>query len=124
MAFSPADAPETAVYLANRAACHHKLVRPFRPPVEEGPYFLSRHFCSPLAQDRFDACVADCTAALKVDPAYLKALWRRAAAYERLDRLDDALAGMRGWGTVMWAMGPPPVLLRIPPGRLPGGAEP
>lgn len=39
---------------------------------------------------RYDQVEADCTDALKLDPTYVKALMRRAAAREELGRLEDA----------------------------------
>ncbi len=64
---APGPAPERAVYYANRAACYLKL-------------------------DKHSEAAQDCTAALASDPAYIKALLRRCAAYEALDDLERALA--------------------------------
>lgn len=58
---------QRAVYYANLAACHLK----------------ARHF---------EDAVQDSTAALELDAAYVKALMRRAAAYEELDDLEHALS--------------------------------
>ena len=58
---------QRAVYHANLAACHLK----------------TRHF---------EDAVQDSTAALELEPEYVKALLRRAAAYEELDDLEHALA--------------------------------
>jgi tetratricopeptide (TPR) repeat protein len=55
------------VYHCNRAACFVKL-------------------------GQHEAVVDDCTAALELKPQYVKALVRRAAAYEELDKPTDALA--------------------------------
>ncbi|KAJ3151588.1 TOM (translocase of outer membrane) complex component [Geranomyces variabilis] len=55
-----------AVFYSNRAACHSNL-------------------------GNYDQVIADCTASLELDPVYVKALNRRAQAYERKDRLIDAL---------------------------------
>ena len=63
---APPGAKEIAVYFANRAACQLKL-------RQWGP------------------AASDCTRALEVDPAYLKALLRRCTAYEELDDLEKAL---------------------------------
>eukprot|EP00191_Tetraselmis_sp_GSL018_P004007 CAMPEP_0177604276 /NCGR_PEP_ID=MMETSP0419_2-20121207/16028_1 /TAXON_ID=582737 /ORGANISM="Tetraselmis sp., Strain GSL018" /LENGTH=345 /DNA_ID=CAMNT_0019098241 /DNA_START=181 /DNA_END=1218 /DNA_ORIENTATION=- len=65
----PGDAA-LAVYHANRAACLLKLERP---------------------KDAAD----DCTAALKLRPAYAKALLRRSKAYELLDDLENAFQDMQ-----------------------------
>ena len=58
---------QRAVYHANLAACHLR----------------TRHF---------EDAVQDSTAALELEPDYIKALLRRAAAYEELDDLEHALA--------------------------------
>jgi len=63
---APPGAKEVAVYFANRAACQLKL-------RQWGP------------------AASDCTRALEVDPAYLKALLRRCTANEELDDLEKAL---------------------------------
>lgn len=54
------------VYFSNRAACHNALAQ-------------------------WEQVVADTTAALKLDPHYVKALNRRANAYDQLSRYSDAL---------------------------------
>lgn len=64
---APEQAPQQAVYFANIAACHVKL------------------------GNHHDAIKA-CTEALAVDPAYVKALARRSAAYEATNELERALA--------------------------------
>ncbi|KAJ0394316.1 hypothetical protein P43SY_004199 [Pythium insidiosum] len=55
-----------AVYYSNRAACLLKIGR-----TEEG--------------------VEDCSQAIELSPNYVKALLRRAEAFEKLDKLDEAL---------------------------------
>ncbi|CAM9475806.1 unnamed protein product [Pylaiella littoralis] len=57
---------DRAVYLANRAQGHLQL-------------------------KEYEAVVEDCTAALELDPSYVKALLRRAQANERLEKYDLAL---------------------------------
>ena len=42
---------------------------------------------------QFDAVVQDCTAALEIDPKYVKVLMRRAGAYEELEMLEEAYDG-------------------------------
>lgn len=59
-----------AVYFSNRAACH-------------------------LQHEAWHEAIDDCGAALARSPGYVKALMRRAAAHEALDRLEDALADYR-----------------------------
>ncbi|KAF4136398.1 Tetratricopeptide repeat [Phytophthora infestans] len=66
----PADeeyAYNRAVYFSNRAACLMRLGR-----TEES--------------------VDDCTQAVTLSPTYVKALLRRAEAFEKLDKLEEALA--------------------------------
>ncbi len=65
---------QRAVYYANLAACHLK----------------TKHF---------EDAVQDSTAALELEPEYVKALLRRAAAYEELDDLEHALADNTKVGT-------------------------
>lgn len=57
-----------AVFHANRAACLMKL-------------------------ERFEECIEACDDALDIDESYLKAMLRRAAALEKLDKLDEAVQG-------------------------------
>jgi tetratricopeptide (TPR) repeat protein len=63
-------APQRAIYLCNRAACHLRL-------------------------ESAMPAVADCSAAIEADPRYTKAYLRRSAAYEALDDLEHALADMQ-----------------------------
>ena len=62
-----ASTKQRAVYYANLAACHLKC-------------------------KQFEDAVQDSTAALELDPSYVKALMRRSAAYEELDDLEHALS--------------------------------
>ncbi|KAK9240432.1 mitochondrial precursor protein [Lipomyces kononenkoae] len=55
-----------AVFYSNRAACYS-------------------------AQERWDKVVEDATAALELEPEYLKALSRRGNAYEKLEQFPDAI---------------------------------
>ncbi|KAK9805260.1 hypothetical protein WJX72_009420 [[Myrmecia] bisecta] len=64
---APERAKQRAVYFANRAACHLKL-------------------------RQFAQAARDCSAAIDLDPTYLKAWLRRCTAYGELDDLDRALA--------------------------------
>lgn len=45
-----------------------------------------------LLQGRTDESIDDCTQAIALSPAYVKALLRRAEAYEKVDKLEEALA--------------------------------
>ena len=55
-----------AVFHSNRAACH-------------------------LALGRYEQCIDDCSVAIDLDSRYVRALMRRAKAYEKLERLEDAV---------------------------------
>lgn len=57
-----------AIFYANRAACFANL-------------------------DKQDNVIADCNEALKLDPVYVKALNRRALAYEKKEQFADSLYG-------------------------------
>ena len=59
-----------SVYFGNRSACYQNLLE-------------------------YEKVVSDCTAALELDSQYLKVLIRRADAFERLDKLTEALEGTR-----------------------------
>jgi tetratricopeptide (TPR) repeat protein len=61
---------QRAVYYANLAACH-------------------------LKAKQYEDAVQDSTAALELDPVYVKALMRRSAAYEELDDLEHALTDIQ-----------------------------
>jgi mitochondrial import receptor subunit TOM70 len=47
-----------------------------------------------MSPPKNEEAVKDCDAALRLDPNYLKALNRRAAANESLGRYEDALRGV------------------------------
>ena len=77
-------APETAkqqraVYAANRAAVQIK-------------------------QQCWKEAIRDCTDALEMDPEYIKALLRRATAYEALDDLEHTLADYQKVGICIMAL--------------------
>lgn len=46
-----------------------------------------------LHDDQFEPVIDDCTAALELNPRYVKALLRRAQANEKLEKYDVALEG-------------------------------
>lgn len=65
---TPKDHPTIAILYANRAACYANL-------------------------KRNEDVISDCTNALAIDPRYIKALLRRAVAYENLENHQEALYG-------------------------------
>lgn len=67
---APEKATEKSVYLANRAAVD-------------------------LALEDYKSVVEDCTESLKINPNYVKALQRRAAAFEKLEEEEKALEDFR-----------------------------
>lgn len=54
-------------------------------------YYCNRAACLVALKRSDEEVVEDCTIALKLKPGYLKALLRRAQAWERLDKLEDTL---------------------------------
>eukprot|EP00041_Stephanoeca_diplocostata_P017963 m.372364 g.372364 ORF g.372364 m.372364 type:complete len:266 (+) comp20872_c0_seq1:141-938(+) len=66
----PPGHEEAAPFYANRAACHLKM-------------------------ENYEACANDCTEALGLQRIYPKVTLRRAAAYEKLERYEDALEDYR-----------------------------
>uniref|UniRef100_A0A182PF52 TPR_REGION domain-containing protein n=1 Tax=Anopheles epiroticus TaxID=199890 RepID=A0A182PF52_9DIPT len=61
---------------------------------DNAAYYSNRALCY-MNLDLFDDCLADCSAALKKDPKYIKAYYRRMQAYERLGENEKAAAECR-----------------------------
>lgn len=60
--------------------------------VEEAVYYSNRAACwQNMTPPRYEQVLDDCDKALKLDPAYVKALNRRATAFENLGRDEEAL---------------------------------
>eukprot|EP00455_Lapot_gusevi_P023103 TRINITY_DN2401_c0_g4_i2.p1 TRINITY_DN2401_c0_g4~~TRINITY_DN2401_c0_g4_i2.p1 ORF type:complete len:201 (-),score=28.68 TRINITY_DN2401_c0_g4_i2:83-685(-) len=71
---SPLDDTENrAVYLSNRAACH-------------------------IMMQNYNPAITDCTEALVLRPEFIRALERRARAYEEVDKLSESL---EDWAAVL-----------------------
>jgi tetratricopeptide (TPR) repeat protein len=70
LAVADLSLPLAPTLLTNRAMCYFKL-------------------------KRYEACVADCTEALKLEPGRGKALYRRALAYQAAGKIEDALEDAR-----------------------------
>jgi len=47
-------------------------------------------------QGKYEDSIKECTKALELKATYTKALVRRAEAHEKLDHLEEAIAGMCG----------------------------
>ncbi|ORX70789.1 TPR-like protein [Linderina pennispora] len=58
---------------------------------DEDPVFLSNRAACYAASEENDKVIEDCTRALELEPRYVKALMRRAQAYENIDRFRDSL---------------------------------
>lgn len=46
-----------------------------------------------LSQGKYEDTIKECTKALELNPAYTKALLRRADAHEKLEHYEEAIAG-------------------------------
>ncbi|KAI8325112.1 TPR-like protein [Martensiomyces pterosporus] len=58
---------------------------------DEDPVFYSNRAACYAAQDSHEKVIEDCSSALKLEPRYVKALMRRAQAYESTGRFRDSL---------------------------------
>ncbi|KAJ2000308.1 TOM (translocase of outer membrane) complex component [Coemansia thaxteri] len=58
---------------------------------EKDPVFYSNRAACYAADSDHDRVIDDCTSALKMEPRYVKALMRRAQAYESTERFRDSL---------------------------------
>jgi tetratricopeptide (TPR) repeat protein len=50
-----------------------------------------------MAEKKYSQALAECTAALRIHPRYMKALLRRARCYSRLDRLEESASEFQRW---------------------------
>lgn len=80
------------MFYSNRAACVYKLSASPRLNrllinvcVHEG--YMN------MAPPKYELVVQDCDEAIKLDPNYVKALNRRAMAFEALEQYSEALRG-------------------------------
>ncbi|XP_056682919.1 peptidyl-prolyl cis-trans isomerase FKBP62-like [Spinacia oleracea] len=48
-----------------------------------------------LKQGKYDETVKECSKAIELNPAYVKALLRRGEAYEKLERYEEAISDMK-----------------------------
>lgn len=63
------------------------------PPLIVAFSCLIRFFCILLFQGKYDETVKECSKAIELNPAYVKALLRRGEAYEKLERYEEAISG-------------------------------
>ena len=54
--------------------------------------WLDSSLISPI-QGKYDEAAKESSKALELNPAYIKAYFRRAEAYEKLERYDEAISG-------------------------------
>lgn len=89
---SPAAATPAVAATAAAEEEEDEAPEPFEEHKEEcAVYYCNRAACW-VHLGRDQEAVDDCRVAFKLKPGYLKALMRRAQAYERLDKLEDALS--------------------------------
>jgi tetratricopeptide (TPR) repeat protein len=50
-----------------------------------------------MAQKKYEEALAECSAALRIHPRYMKAMLRRARCYSRLDRLNESIVEFQRW---------------------------
>lgn len=55
-----------------------------------------------LLQGMYEDSIKECTKSLELNPSYTKVLVRRAEAHEKLDHLEEAIAGMCGFFIVIF----------------------
>lgn len=64
---------------------------------EENKDLLSTYYgnrsAAYFAEGEYELTIDDCTSSLELKPDYVKVLGRRMQAYEKLDKLEEALAG-------------------------------
>eukprot|EP01137_Pigoraptor_chileana_P016543 Opistho-2@73464 len=72
--------------------CYTLCIERCPPKHAAGAVFYSNRAACYSKQDAFELVVDDCTTALDLDPSYVKARVRRGHAYEKLDKLEEALA--------------------------------
>lgn len=77
-------------YLAARDCYTEAIQHCPRGHADGAALFANRALCALKLEDD-EKCIADCATALQLQPVYPKVRLRRAAALERLQRLDEAL---------------------------------
>ncbi|PBK59471.1 mitochondrial outer membrane translocase receptor TOM70 [Armillaria solidipes] len=60
-------------------------------PKAEPVFYSNRAACYMNSPPKYELVIEDCNEALKLDPKYIKAMNRRATAFEALQRYEDAL---------------------------------
>lgn len=78
--------------IAKAAECYTEALHHFPEDDQERAYTLCNRAACFLSKSSYDKVIEDCTEALKSFPSYVKALDRRARAYEAVGAVEDALA--------------------------------
>ena len=55
--------------------------------------FYGNRSAAYFSEGDYDECISDCSKALELKPDYVKVLARRSQAYEKRERLEDAIQG-------------------------------
>lgn len=62
--------------------------------TEQLATFYGNRSAAYFAEDDYELVIDDCGAALELKKDYVKVIYRRMQAYEKLDKLEEALTGM------------------------------
>lgn len=78
-----------------QAVFHYSLAIDLCPDSEKEhlAVFYGNRSAAFIGLDDYEAVIEDCSAALERKPDYVKVLARRSQAQEKLDKIDEALAG-------------------------------
>mmetsp|Transcript_3903 Transcript_3903/g.5971 ORF Transcript_3903/g.5971 Transcript_3903/m.5971 type:complete len:337 (+) Transcript_3903:58-1068(+) len=96
---------QLAIYHSNRAAACANLIQAASSTAANANSsstttknhsgYLEEGVCTRTTTFTYDDVIDDCDVALLHNPTYVKALIRRMSAYEKLDRLEDALQDVK-----------------------------
>ncbi|CAK4817717.1 unnamed protein product [Aphanomyces euteiches] len=70
------------------------LIHPKRDSSYQAVYFNNRAACL-IHLGRPDEAIEDCTQSITLSPTYVKAYMRRSQAYEKIDKLEEALQDVK-----------------------------
>lgn len=71
------------------------FILPPQPYGDKLAVYYSNRAAALMHLARYDSCIKDCDVSILLNPMYTKAYVRRSAAYEKTERLEDALRDMR-----------------------------